>query len=129
SSWLTSLEKKTLVDKILSAQRLFALIIIRGYRTISREAALVLANIEPLDLKIKLIAERYQLKHDRLAAQYQRPISYIENDHPALQTDFTVQTCSTYHEYDIFTDGSKIENRTGCAFVAYQKDQIVHEEM
>ncbi|KAH9413968.1 hypothetical protein DERP_014489 [Dermatophagoides pteronyssinus] len=112
--------------------RSFAISIIKGYRTISTEAAIVLANIDPLDLKILYCTNRYHLKRgnptnnciDLIPFQLRAPFS--NRLHPALSTNMESRNCPQHHRIDIFTDGSKIDNQTGCAFAAIENNNIIH---
>ena len=62
SSWKTALNKKTVRTKLASIQRLMALKVIRGFRTISTDAALILANLTPIDLRIREHTLIYDIK-------------------------------------------------------------------
>ena len=132
SSWNSILDLKTKRAKLLSIQRSFAISIIKGYKSISAEAALVLANIEPIDLKIRYCSSRYLLKKgipdnehlSQITFQLRAPFSY--RPHPALTTNFSVTNCRRPHQINIFTDGSKLEEQTGCAFVALRNDLVIH---
>ncbi|XP_075679871.1 uncharacterized protein LOC113789201 [Dermatophagoides pteronyssinus] len=132
SSWHGVLDFKTKRAKLLSIQRSFAISIIKGYRTISTEAAIVLANIDPLDLKILYCTNRYHLKQgnptnnciDLIPFQLRAPFS--NRLHPALSTNIESRNCPQHHRIDIFTDGSKIDNQTGCAFAAIENNNIIH---
>ena len=59
SVWASAISKKKIVKLLLSTQRPYALAIARLYKSTSTSAALVLANIVPLDLKIlEIITKR-----------------------------------------------------------------------
>ncbi|WP_165480169.1 reverse transcriptase domain-containing protein, partial [Clostridioides difficile] len=128
SAWLDALQKQYICKKLLKAQRLFALAIIRAYKSVSTEAALLLANITPIDLKLPLVASRYKIKKGNIPAvlgqlQYEDPCHFLANGHPAIESKF-VGDCSIQHQIEIYTDGSKISNRTGCAFVVFQNNEV-----
>ena len=137
-AWIGGLNE-TNKAKLLSTQRSFALMITRGYRTISLEASLVLANIPPIDLRLKLWSNRYLIRHNIVPETlpqltYQQPAHFLEDGHPALRANYVRQNCLKSHHFNIFTDGSKKENestnrkQTGCAFVVKQQETIYHSE-
>ncbi|OTF72393.1 hypothetical protein BLA29_003839 [Euroglyphus maynei] len=132
SSWQGILTHKTKRAKLLSIQRSFAISIIKGYRTISTEAAIALANIDPLDLKILYCSNRYRLKNGKPinnhldAISFQLRAPYSSRLHPATTTNIDRKNCLQHHRIDIFTDGSKIDNQTGCAFAALEDNNILY---
>ena len=132
SSWQDVLEYKTKRAKLLSIQRSFAISIIKGYRTISTDAATVLANIEPIDLKILYCSNRYFLKKGTPSignfpiASFQIRAPFSFRPHPANNTNISIENCQKSHTIDIFTDGSKIANQVGSAFVAMRESAIIH---
>lgn len=126
SAWASEvLRKPTYCTKLRRAQRGFALLITRAYRTVSTEAAVLLANILPLDLKIQLWNERYHIKHGTPlnhfleGLEYQKPAHFLESGHPAFRKKYVHDHCDEVHQHSIYTDGSKMEGQTGCAFVVY----------
>ncbi len=62
SVWHDTLRKKTTVKKLTQFQRLMALRIIKGYKTISGDAAIVIAELIPLHLRVQESADMYYLK-------------------------------------------------------------------
>ena len=129
SAWAEALENNTLKRKLLSIQRNFAVAIIKGYRTISTEAALVLADITPIDLKIEYCTKRYLLKKGKQPTTnwvFERQIEHYRREHPAQSTDFT--NCNLRHNFEIYTDGSKTELHTGAAFVVYKNDIKIYSK-
>ncbi|KAH9510418.1 hypothetical protein DERF_008936 [Dermatophagoides farinae] len=132
SAWEVAMDQTTKRNKLLSIQRSFALSIIKGYRTTSAEASIVLANIDPIDLKIKYCYDRYCLKKRKInnellvGTMFQYPIKFAHRHHPANRTKFTEKDCFNSHITYIYTDGSKIDGKTGCAFVAYQGGLVTH---
>nr|XP_027196978.1 uncharacterized protein LOC113791400 [Dermatophagoides pteronyssinus] len=116
-------------DSYVSSKRLS---IIKGYRTISTDAATVLANIEPIDLKILYCSNRYFLKKGTPSignfpiASFQIRAPFSFRPHPANNTNISIENCQKSHTIDIFTDGSKIANQVGSAFVAMRESAIIH---
>ena len=61
SIWAKNLTK-TNIKKLKSIQRLFAIKMIRGYRTVSYESAVIIAGITPIDIKINEWNNIFQIK-------------------------------------------------------------------
>ncbi|XP_035211447.1 uncharacterized protein LOC118185665 [Stegodyphus dumicola] len=108
----------------------------RAYRTTSTNALNVLAGIVPLHLKALQEATIQKVKQLQRAAfldeinysptDYETPLQHLEL-HPSQQG----QGVNIYLKEDkhppatalkIFTDGSKLDNSTGCALVVYKND-------
>lgn len=131
--WGKTAERPTAKKLLTSFQRLFAIKVIRGFRTISATSACALAYLTPLHLKVKEIyliervkmTKKFQPLPDCARLQVRTP--------PGLQVPprekVPIEYCkvSSQEEADvaggavnIFTDGSKLENgNTGAAFVVY----------
>ena len=62
SIWLQATSKVWCQNRLQSTQRLMAITIIRGFKTISSTAAILLANLIPLHLHAQLLASKYQTK-------------------------------------------------------------------
>lgn len=130
SAWSEAVKKDKIRRQLLSAQRGFALLITKSYHTVSMEASILLANIVPLHLRIKMWSAQYSIKHNNPPAflhglEYQRSASFLENGHPATHKNFVTNHCDKLHNCSIYTDGSKLDGQTGCAFVVYL-DGIIH---
>ncbi|CAF4939215.1 unnamed protein product [Pieris macdunnoughi] len=132
--------KKYIKKQLLSLQRKFSLRIIRGFRTISTNAAIALAQLTPLDLKITEVAELENIRIHRTTHRLpsdiplETPVPITELLHPAER--ITINTISTeqfnnnkkYDKYThIYTDGSKHEDEsTGASLVAYNPNDNTH---
>lgn len=127
------MQKKWLQKKLGQIQRGYLLRIIRGYRTISTEAAQVVAGIEPLFLTCELRASISNLKRGRRIPEYvssfqlQETVNLTKLGHPALHQMYFKDSCEIgNHHYSVFTDGSRTEDpasgviKVGCAFVVYE---------
>lgn len=130
--WSDALRYKHVTKKLLSLQRLFAIKIIQGFRTVSTIAAISIAQLTPLPDKINEVADidrtRLQgyssfLPHDLSIETTVPPNELL---HPAHRKGITFHDITTVDEYDavaasadykIFTDGSKHDDRVGAAFV------------
>jgi hypothetical protein len=127
SSWGNVVTKQWARTKLLSIQRLFALRITRGFRTVSTEASLLLAGLIPIDLRIQERMAHYVMRRnaeppecitaDLQAAQInthslERKISYSQLPHPSQQIIISSPpddiTPSSRH-ISVYTDGSKGE--------------------
>ncbi|XP_068619319.1 uncharacterized protein [Battus philenor] len=115
-------------------QRGFAIRITRAFKTISTTAALALAELTPLDLKVrkvqaleltKLTGVSHLLPCDTIL---ECPTPLHKLLHPATRVSISVLSPSkdrnytpTYpHALNIYTDGSKLEDSSvGAAFVAF----------
>ncbi|XP_068623991.1 uncharacterized protein [Battus philenor] len=132
--WGQAALKKGIIRRLLSMQRGFAIRITRAYKTISTTAALALAELTPLDLKVrelqaleltKLTGVSHLLPCDTIL---ERPTPPHKLLHPATRVSISVLSpsrdrnyTSTYpHALNIYTDGSKLEySSVGAAFVAF----------
>ena len=133
--WGDATKYKTVCDILKSMQRMFAIRIIRGFRTVSASAAIALASLIPLHLKIqevlKIDSVKYNLVYENLPQdiKLEKPIPISNLLHPADRISITIHKATTtieinsleLHNYTrIFTDGSKLsDDRVGAAFVAY----------
>ncbi|XP_052750893.1 uncharacterized protein LOC128200699 [Galleria mellonella] len=117
-------------------QRGFAIRIIRAFRTVSTTAAIALAELTPLDLKV---LEVHHLEQTRLTGSthllrsdlsLERPTPPHKLLHPAVRVSITSLPYSSLttsqSSLTIYTDGSKLENSdTGAAFVAYSENKQI----
>jgi len=76
SVWASAIEKKRVAASLKAAQRPFALVIGRLFKSTSTDAALVLANIVPLHLKVvEIVAKRLISSHAALLPPSSRRIA------------------------------------------------------
>jgi len=132
SVYYTSVHRKSIIKKLHQFQRLIAIKIIKGYRTISFDAATVLAGITPLDLKIVEIANLYSIKKlnqdvDEIRAnELQKAVRFKLRPHPASVKSIEIhQNLPENDELIIYTDGSKTNQHVGAAFTA----QLANKEL
>jgi ribonuclease HI len=127
AAWFSCLSKRYILKQLRRLQRLLALRIIRGYRTISYEAAILLADIPPIDLQILKKSLYYFIKHkmsipvlnlDSSLCCFQQPYDMLP--HPALtyalRESSPSQPAALFPLCHIYTDASRIQNNIGCAF-------------
>ncbi|XP_049869337.1 uncharacterized protein LOC126369089 [Pectinophora gossypiella] len=135
SVWAAAAAKITVQKQLNAIQRGFAQKICRGYRTVSLNAALIIAGILPLDLRVQEAAKLYEAKRGRplehldggyLAdREIEEKECFLKVMHPASEEDIEFQCLEntdpqTLEEYHItgsmiFTDGSKIGGKVGAA--------------
>lgn len=115
--------------KLLQIQRHPLLSITKAYRTISTEAVQVLSGCLPLDLKANMEAESFRRIQGNIGAGEKNFEEKIRI------TPWQVKRCGWQHyegqrkETAIFTDGSKLGDRVGCALVLYEGDrEILHKK-
>lgn len=100
---------------------------IKAYRTVSLNSALVLAGVLPLDIRIRENASLYEVRRglrppipDR---EVETPLPYTERPHPAQHIGQGFLLISNPQEIEImvnsavhmYTDGSKIDGKVGAA--------------
>ncbi|KAI2795347.1 hypothetical protein BLOT_016795 [Blomia tropicalis] len=129
SAWRDATDTKNLTNTLLSTQRTMAIAIIRGYRTVSLQAALILSDLMPIDLKLTLLSANYLVRIGIVSAPFvlgnlQRPLRFDEFHHPADAG--VIPNCSMEHAINIFTDGSKLDGKAGCALIVYEGDVVIH---
>ena len=66
--WSSALRFKFIIKQLEQFQRPFAIRIAKGFRTLSSTSALAIANIIPIDLRIKEISTIEETKHTKLLA-------------------------------------------------------------
>ena len=134
--WINGLENSTIKRTLISTQRSFAIMIIKGYRSISAEAALVLANLMPLDIKLRMTASKSDLRAGVIPSYIEEIQNkemdgnghHLELGHPAQHKKCLYGKCNGVHVLEVFTDGSKLEGSTGCSFVVYENGINIYEK-
>ncbi len=145
SVWAEGLDTKFINDTLFSLQRRFALRIIRGYRTVSTEAANVLANLIPIDLYLKGRAAEYYTKkgiENSIFNNYfnntfvetnciQRPISVKYLKHFGLRQPIPVITDShtiSTESIQVFSAGTGSQDGIGGAFIVTKNHTILKQK-
>lgn len=139
SVWAPAATKLLARKHFDTIQRSFAQKIIRAYRTVSTHAAMLLAGLLPLDMKIQEILKLYEAKRGGLVEGLagdrvlEASVCFLEAPHPARATeirfecleDMQPETLQKHElgEIQIYTDGSKIEGKVGAA-VSWWRDGI-----
>ncbi|XP_073963046.1 uncharacterized protein [Choristoneura fumiferana] len=135
SVWAPAAEKLTTRKKFEVIQRGIAQKQCGAYRTVSHNAALLLAGMLPLDLRVREAALLYEAKRGANLPQLgdreiERRGSALETPHPAEQTsiefgilaDQDALNKNEQYTTRIYTDGSKIGGRVGAALSIWQGD-------
>ncbi|KAJ4443296.1 hypothetical protein ANN_04964 [Periplaneta americana] len=136
SAFQNILHKKWVQNKLIQIQRGFILRITKAYRTTSTDAALVIAGIPPLFLTAMAKAEISNVKRNGIFIEQESYLEVEKRSHFQLTVhpkDFhrASNTCTDRHEYNIYTDGSRLQKENdvtlvGCAFVTYYNTTEVH---
>lgn len=139
SAWYQATEFQMIRDQLDSLQRGFAQKICKAYRTVSLTSALILSGLLPLDLRIKEVASLYMAKkgfstdyvppgrrlEQRLSAAGQPHPSHLITTEYELLEDMKPETLVNHNIAgpQIYTDGSKIENKVGAALTWWEGGQ------
>ncbi|XP_064072811.1 uncharacterized protein LOC113403591 [Vanessa tameamea] len=135
AAWAPAAGKLGVQKHLNAVQRGFAQKLCKSYRTVSLNAALVLAGILPLDLRVKEAAALYEARRgsSRLVLgdrETERAAGFADAPHPAMQMDLEIRSLSDQNQVDqnnvqqvrIFTDGSKIDGRVGAALSLWNNE-------
>ncbi|XP_069359592.1 uncharacterized protein [Maniola hyperantus] len=128
SVWAPAVDKIGIRKQLNVVQRGFAQKLCRAYRTVSLNSALLLAGILPLNLRVREAATLYEARKgvpqreigDR---EVERMSSAFCSPHPAGHIDLEFKclmnqeqlVANNDHDFNIYTDGSKIEGKVGAA--------------
>lgn len=135
SAWAPAASKMGVQKSLNSIQRGFGQKIIKSYRTVSLNSALILARLLPLDIRVKEAALLFQIKRG-LSSRFvgdrevETPTCHTDIPHPSenIQLEFkSVADCETMDQDDhqgqkIFTDGSKIDGKVGAAISVWNEN-------
>lgn len=132
--WSDALEFKQVTKTLRATQRLFAIKCIQGFRTVSTAAAISIAQLIPLDAKIRDVAdvEIAKLRGFSSFLPSDLPLEVAASPgellHPAHRNGITFREIASTEDFNkidlnnyhnIYTDGSKCENRVGAACVVF----------
>jgi hypothetical protein len=138
SVWFEAIDSQFVKKPLITLQRRVAIRMIKGYKTISIEAANILANLIPIDLYLKKKSADYFVKRginniltDSLLEDYnidlnyiQRPFKADELPHFALRKSVKIVSEST-DDIIAYTDGSKSEEGVGSGFCILKAGIII----
>ncbi|XP_035213931.1 uncharacterized protein LOC118187764 [Stegodyphus dumicola] len=125
-------------QKLLQLQRGAFLSITKAYATTPTSALQVLSGILPLDLRAEMEKQAYRLFHfkeDIRLGDLTIRAHEVEERLPALHTHPAKISTIKWEkdppqgkDLETYTDGSKMENKVGAAFVAYLNNEEIHKE-
>lgn len=129
------------VKELQQIQRWFLMKICRGYCSVSFEALCIIADVLPIDLKIRETLSLGKIKKCGSFYDNQNERTLVQTAVPRLRHPATDRTenClfvirptasgpTNSAHVKIFTDGSKMESGVGCAFVVYESGVEIHQE-
>jgi ribonuclease HI len=134
SIWAEKLNK-TQIKILRRVQRLIAMRIIKAYRTISYESAILIAGLTPIEMKIKEYVDLFNIRSTEsgiisgINCDYlEKKINFNQLPHPAFRATINVKNSFNENDYKvkIFTDGSKSETNVGFAFSVFKQNQEIH---
>ena len=129
--WGAAVERDSVKRILRSFQRTFAIRAIRGFHTVSAVSAIALAQFTPLHLKVKEVWLIENVKSSGRHPYLPEDVELERRSKPGSLLHPSERVAITYHEarsqeeadshassYNIYTDGSKLENDdTGSAYV------------
>lgn len=138
SAWAPETRKQCVKKQLDAMQRGFVQKIIKSYRTVFLNSALLLAGMLPLDIRVREAALLFELKKgvcrrvigDR---DMEEPVNYTDMPHPADQMNLQFKCLNGDAEMEqqnnfdlkIFTDGSKIQGKVGAALSVWDNDSEI----
>lgn len=140
SSWADSTSRDYIVKHLRSTQRLFAIKIAKAYRTVSFDSAVTIARLLPIELRAREAAELYTVKRGKplMEARDRRMemrTPFFRLPHPGLRQEVRYTVLDRLEDLapedrpsasvSIYTDGSKIEGKVGCAFTCWRDGREV----
>jgi ribonuclease HI len=127
------------IKKLKKVQRLYAIKMIRSYRTTSYESAVTIAGIKPIDLKLNEVLNINKLKSANcvevgglLSDSLERKIKVSQRPHPSRAPKIVFinsENASINYDFEIYTDGSKVETNVASAFCVYKNQNEIKNEM
>lgn len=145
SVWAEALDHKFVTDPLNSLQRRFAIRMIRGYRTVSTDAANVIANLMPIDLWLKGRAVEYFVKkgiENEIFNKYfadscvnndniQRPLEVRRIKHSGFQRKIPViinNDINTNNSINAFCESVGISDGVGAGYMIYKDQRLVKQK-
>ncbi|XP_052742931.1 uncharacterized protein LOC128198962 [Bicyclus anynana] len=140
SIWAPAAQKLTIQKHLNAIQRGFALKILKAYRTVSLTAALALAGLVPLDLRVQeaaslFIAKRGKPQGEIAELAVEKKKRFFDLPHPACEIEINfdkvndmddlVARRNTTGEIEMYTDGSKIGGKVGAALTYWKNDKEI----
>ena len=105
-------------------QRLINIKIAKAYRTISYDAACVIAGVQPIQITIEQKIQTYMAtKINNL--EYDAPLEVRYWRHPAELAIVHEMENGTMYTAEVYTDGSKIGDNVGAAGIIFENGKLV----
>lgn len=133
SAWAPAAHKICVQKQLNAVQRGFVQKIVKAYRTVSLNSALILAGLLPLDLRIQEAASLFEIKrgHSQRVLgdrEVEKRVAYKDTPHPAQHARLTFENMVDVAEgtqlesgtIRIYTDGSKIQGKVGAALSVWE---------
>jgi hypothetical protein len=141
STWVDAVDRKFVLKPLESLQRLIAIRMTKSYKTVSHNAANVLANFVPIDLWLKLRAIDYFIKKNinhKLMDEYfantpikgeiiQRPIDFKTLLHFSDRKPITI-TDRPEEGIAIYVESKKNNRGVGCALEIRKNEIIINKK-
>jgi hypothetical protein len=143
SVWVNGIDRKFIVEPLETLQRQVALRIIKGYRTVSTDAANVLANLIPINLYLRSVAAKYYIKcnisHPIVNSYFentnleldriQRPVDIRTLPHTALRYSIKTTEHNNYL-FELYFAGTSATGGAGGggAYAIYRNSELVLKE-
>ncbi|GBN43712.1 Putative protein in type-1 retrotransposable element R1DM, partial [Araneus ventricosus] len=119
------------ISRLHSFQRVFLLRFTRAYKTTSTNVLNVLTGIPPLHITAKAEFCKFQI-WVRRSPSYNHIINNIPLDYtinirniPSEQKSIVLPSTKQEADFEVYTDGSKIDNETGLAVCTFQQNDNV----
>ena len=127
--WEEVIRKKKNLQNLHRVQRLINLKVSKAYRTLSYEASCVMAGVMPIELIIDEQVNLYKIKNGISRLQYDCDLPTPVKDwpHPAERQKITFTNNLTTYSFQIFTDGSKTEEKVGSGVAIYKDNNLIKQ--
>ena len=101
----------------------------KAYRTLSYEASCIMAGVKPIRIVLEEKIQLYEVKHNlvRREQEFDLPLLVKDWPHPAMKVNISKVNKATKYPIEIFTDGSKINDKVG-ASIAIFVDKLLAKE-
>ncbi|XP_039757876.1 uncharacterized protein LOC120632137 [Pararge aegeria] len=140
SVWAPATQKLMTQKQLNTVQRSFAQKICKSYRTVSLNAALILAGLIPLDLRIQEASQLFEAKRGRpqptlKGRKMEKRVSFLNAPHPSEEVEVKFQCLEDLEPetvakhaitgFRIFTDGSKMNGGVGAALSCWEAGEEI----
>ncbi|KAJ4431155.1 hypothetical protein ANN_19750 [Periplaneta americana] len=128
SVWSEALQKQKNLNKLQRVQGIMNINIAKAHRTLSFEASCVVAGVRPIGISIAESVKIYQATHESNEdpEDYDRPLQVRYWPHPADRIAIGEVKNSFTYAGEIYTDGSKIQEKVGAAAAFYKQGTLIH---